>query len=203
MEVVVDFLEGDPDRPLVTGCVYNGDNKVPYDLPANKTMTGWKSDTSKHNNGYNEFVFDDKQGSEKIRMHAERDHEVTVRNAETWTIGEVFTPAKGSPSRSTTIRNGDDQLTIQMGNQTISIPTGNQTTTVAMAISTTSDVSITLTVGPSTVSITPGAISLASPVINLTAEGAINITGAAVNVGAVLNTPVLNAGAATVSGIPI
>ena len=203
MEVVVDFLEGDPDRPLVTGCVYNGDNKVPYDLPANKTMTGWKSDTSRHNNGYNEFVFDDKQGSEKIRMHAERDHEVTVKNAETWTIGEVFTPPKGSPSRSTTIRNGDDQLTIQMGNQTVSIPTGNQTTTVAMAISTTSDVSITLTVGPSTVSITPGAISLASPVINLTAEGTINITGAAVNVGAVLNTPVLNAGAATVSGIPI
>jgi type VI secretion system secreted protein VgrG len=194
MEVVVDFLEGDPDRPLVTGCVYNGDNKPPYDLPANKTMTGWKSDTSRHNGGYNELVFDDKRDSEKIRMHAERDHEVTVKNAETWTIGEVFTPPQGSPSRRTTIQNGDDQLTIQMG---------NQTTTVAMAISTTADVSITLTVGPSTVNISPGSISLVSPVINLTAEGAINITGATVNVGAVLNTPVLNAGAATVSGIPL
>jgi type VI secretion system secreted protein VgrG len=194
MEVVVDFLEGDPDRPLVTGCVYNGDNKPPYDLPANKTMTGWKSDISRHNGGYNELVFDDKRDSEKIRMHAERDHEVTVKNAETWTIGEVFTPPQGSPSRRTTIKNGDDQLTIQMG---------NQTTTVAMAISTTADVSITLTVGPSTVNISPGSISLVSPVINLTAEGAINITGATVNVGAVLNTPVLNAGAATVSGIPL
>ena len=136
-------------------------------------------------------------------MHAERDHEVTVKNAETRTIGETFTPPKGSPSRSTTLQNGDDQLTIQVGDQTISIPAGNQTTTVAMAISTTADISITLTVGPSTVNITPGSISLVSPVINLTAEGAINIMGAAVNVGAVLNTPVLNAGAATVSGIPI
>jgi type VI secretion system secreted protein VgrG len=203
MEVVVDFLEGDPDRPLVTGCVYNGDNKVPYDLPANKTMTGWKSDSSRYNGGYNEFVFDDKRGAEKIRMHAERDHEVTVKNAETRTIGEVFTPPKGSPSRSTTLQNGDDQLTIQVGDQTVSIPAGNQTTTVAMTISTTADISITLTVGPSTVNITPGSISLVSPVINLTAEGAINIMGAVVNVGAVLNTPVLNAGAATVSGIPL
>jgi type VI secretion system secreted protein VgrG len=194
MEVVVDFLEGDPDRPLVTGCVYNGDNKVPYDLPANKTMTGWKSDTSRHNGGYNEFVFDDKQDSEKIRMHAERDHEVTVKNSETWTIGEVFSPAQGSPSRSTTIKNGDDQLDIKQG---------NQTTHVKVAISTTADGSITLKVGPSTVTITPGSISLHSPTINITAEGAINIMGSSVNVGGVLNTPMLNAGAATVSGIPI
>jgi type VI secretion system secreted protein VgrG len=194
MEVVVDFLEGDPDRPIVTGCVYNGDNKPPYDLPTNKTMTGWKSDSSRHNGGYNELVFDDKKDSEKIRMHAERDHEITVKHAETWTIGETFTPANGSPSRSTTIKNGDDQLTIEKG---------SQTTDVKVAISTTADGSITLKVGPSTVTITPGSISLHSPTINLTAEGVINLTGSAVNVGAVLNTPMLNAGAATVSGIPI
>jgi type VI secretion system secreted protein VgrG len=157
-------------------------------------MSGWKSDTSRHNGGYNEFVFDDKQDSEKIRMHAERDHEVTVKHAETRTIGETFTPPQGSPSRCTTIKHGDDQLTIETGNQTIK---------VAMAISTTADVSIKLTVGASTVSITPGSISLVSGVINLTATGAVNIVGAAVNAGAVLNTPMLNAGAATVHGIPI
>ena len=203
MEVVVDFLEGDPDRPLVTGCVYNGDNQVPYDLPSNKTMSGWKSDSSRHNGGYNEFVFDDKQGFETIRLHAERDHEVTVKHAETRVIGEVFTPPKGNPSRSTTLKNGDDQLTIQTGDQIISIPAGNQTTSVAMSISTTADISITLTVGPSTVSITPGSISLVSPVINLEAEFAVNIIGATVNVGALLDTPELNAGAATVSGMPV
>jgi hypothetical protein len=53
------------------------------------------------------------------------------------------------------------------------------------------------------VTITPGSISLHSPTINITAEGAINIMGSSVNVGGVLNTPMLNAGAATVSGIPI
>jgi type VI secretion system secreted protein VgrG len=193
MEVVVDFLEGDPDRPIVTGCVYNGDNKPPY-LSEGKTISGWKSDSSRHDGGYNEFVFDDKKDAEKIRMHAERDHEITVKHAETWTIGETFTPPQGSPSRSTTIKHGDDQLTVEVG---------NQTTHVAKVISTTADGSIKLTVGASSVTITPGSISLVSPVINLTATGAVNITGTAVNVGAVLNTPMLNAGAATVSGIPI
>ena len=64
MEVVVEFLEGDPDRPLVTGCVYNGDNKLPYTLPDDKTQSGLKSDSSKGHNGYNEFMFEDKKGSE-------------------------------------------------------------------------------------------------------------------------------------------
>jgi len=80
---------------------------------------------------------------------------------------------------------------------------GNQTIKVTKVISTTADVSITLRVGQSMVSITPGSISLFSPVINVTAESAVNIMAGTVNAGAVLNTPILNAGAATVSGIPI
>jgi len=184
MEVVVDFLEGDPDRPLVTGCVYNGDNEVPYTLPDNKTMTGWKTDTSKHDGGYNEFVFEDKEKKQKIRMHAERDHDVTVENAETWTIGKRFSPSAGSPSRSTTIKNGDDQLTVESGNQSVK---------VAKTISITADVSITLKVGQSMVSITPGSITLHSPVINVTADGPVNIMGTPVNVVPVLNAVTINA----------
>lgn len=203
MEVVVEFLEGDPDRPLVTGCVYNGDYKVPYDLPDNKTQAGLKSDSSKGHGGYNEFMFEDQKGSEKIRMHAEKDHEVTIRNSETTKIGEIFAPPKGSPSRSTTLQSGDDQLTIQTGDQTISIPAGNQTTTVAMNIATTANISITLTVGMSTVNITPGSITLTSGVINIAATSAVNIVGSAVNIGAVLNTPSLIAGAAVVGGVPV
>ena len=72
MEVVVEFLEGDPDRPLVVGCVFNGDNKYPYDLPNNKTQSGWKSDSTKGHYGYNEFMFEDKKGSELIRMHPQK-----------------------------------------------------------------------------------------------------------------------------------
>jgi type VI secretion system secreted protein VgrG len=181
MEVVVEFLEGDPDRPLVVGTVYNGDNKVPYDLPDNKTMAGWKSDSSKGGNGYNEFVFEDKKSSEKIRMHAEKDHDVTVRNAETRTIGDAFMPPKGSPSRSTTLENGDDQLEIQMGDQTVTIPVGSQSTTAML--------SITHTVGMTTVTLTPASMSVESPVINRTAETVINDTaGATIN----LTAPLIN-----------
>ena len=94
MEVVVEFLEGDPDRPLVTGCVFNGDNKYPYTLPDNKTQSGLKSDSSKGHNGYNEFMFEDKKGSEDIRMHAEKDHDVTIKDTQTVMIGEAFTSHK-------------------------------------------------------------------------------------------------------------
>jgi type VI secretion system secreted protein VgrG len=181
MEVVVEFLEGDPDRPLVIGAVYNGDNKVPYDLPDNKTIAGWKSDSSKGGNGYNELIFEDKKSSENIRMHAEKDHNVTVRNAETWTIGEAFTPPKGSPSRSATLKNGDDQLTIQMGDRNVTIPMGSQSTTAML--------SITHTVGMTTVTLTPAARSVESPVINHTAETVINYTaGATIN----LTAPIIN-----------
>jgi type VI secretion system secreted protein VgrG len=181
MEVVVEFMEGDPDRPLVVGTVYNGDNKVPYDLPDNKTIAGWKSDSSKGGNGYNELIFEDKKSSENIRMHAEKDHNVTVRNSETWTIGEVFMPPKGSPSRSATLKNGDDQLEIQMGDRNVSIPMGSQSTNAML--------SITHTVGMTTVTLTPAARSVDSPVINHTAETVINYSaGATVNITA----PIIN-----------
>jgi type VI secretion system secreted protein VgrG len=181
MEVVVEFIEGDPDRPLVVGTVYNGDNKVPYELPDNKTIAGWKSDSSKGGNGYNEFVFEDKKSSETIRMHAEKDNDVTVKNAQTENIGEVFMPPKGRPSRKTTLERGDDELTIQTGDQTIMITMGSQTTTAMMTI--------THTVGMTTTTLTPATASVESPMINDTAETTINQTAGAV---ITLTAPVIN-----------
>ena len=87
MEVVVEFLEGDPDRPLVTGCVFNGDNKYPYKLPDNKTQSGLKSDSSKGHDGYNEFMFEDKKGSEEVRFHAQKDLDSVIENDETRKVG--------------------------------------------------------------------------------------------------------------------
>jgi uncharacterized protein involved in type VI secretion and phage assembly len=73
MEVIVSFLEGDPDRPLVTGCLYNADAMPPYDLPADQTRSTVKSRSSKGGDGFNELRFEDKKGSEEVFMHAERD----------------------------------------------------------------------------------------------------------------------------------
>lgn len=80
-EVVVSFLDGDPDCPLVTGSVYNGEARPPYLLPAHKTQSGIKSRTCKgSNNSFNEIRFDDRQGSEHIYIHAEKDKEVRIRH---------------------------------------------------------------------------------------------------------------------------
>src|SRR5215216_186796 len=202
MEVLVIFEEGDPDHPLVIGTVYNGKNKYPYDLPGNKTQSGLKSNSSPGGNGYNEFMFEDKKGGEIIRMHAEKDHEVTILNKETTTIGERFMPPKGSASREHTLKNGDDNLTIQMGDQNLKISLGDQNVTISVGsqktfvmqtISTTSMISNTTTVAPSTIAISPASISVTSPVINLTGMATINLTAPIINITGVVNlTGMLN-----------
>jgi type VI secretion system secreted protein VgrG len=79
MEVIVEFLEGDPDKPLVTGCVYNGKNGAPYDLPANKTRTVWRSNTHQ-GSGHNEISFEDEAGKEDLFFHAQKDLTQKVLN---------------------------------------------------------------------------------------------------------------------------
>ena len=78
-EVIVDFLEGDPDHPLITGRVYNEINKPPYDLPANATISTIKSNSSKGGEGFNELRFEDKKGEEQIFMHAEKNLDIRVK----------------------------------------------------------------------------------------------------------------------------
>ena len=79
-EVIVEFLEGDPDRPIITGRVYNGTNKPPYALPDNATLSGMKSNSSKGGGGFNEIRFEDKKGQEQIFIHAEKDMDIRVKN---------------------------------------------------------------------------------------------------------------------------
>ncbi len=79
-EVIVDFLEGDPDRPIVTGRVYNGENAPPYDLPTSQTISTIKSNSSKGGQGFNEFRFEDKKGEEDIFIHAEKNMDIRVKN---------------------------------------------------------------------------------------------------------------------------
>ena len=73
-EVIVEFLEGDPDRPIITGRVYNADEMPPYDLPKNQTQSGIKTQSTKDatNKNFNELRFEDKKGEEQIYFHTSR-----------------------------------------------------------------------------------------------------------------------------------
>ncbi len=79
-EVIVDFLEGDPDQPLITGRVYNGDHMPPYTLPDEKTKSTIKTNSSIGGDGFNEIRFEDKKGEEQLFIHAEKDVDIRVKN---------------------------------------------------------------------------------------------------------------------------
>ena len=79
-EVLIDFLEGNPDRPIVTGRLYHGLNRSPYPLPDNKTKSTIKTNSSKGGAGFNEIRIEDKKGEEQIFTHAEKNMEQITRN---------------------------------------------------------------------------------------------------------------------------
>ena len=87
MEVLVTFLEGDPDQPLVTGCLYHAEHVVPYALPANKTRSVFKTLSSPGGGGYNELRIEDKKGAEQIYIHAERDWDENIEHDQKIRIG--------------------------------------------------------------------------------------------------------------------
>ncbi len=79
-EVIVSFLNGNPDTPIVTGAVYNASQTVPYPLPAEQTKSTLKSNSSKGGGGFNEIRFEDKAGQEQIFIHAQKDEDIRVKN---------------------------------------------------------------------------------------------------------------------------
>ncbi|MCD1609983.1 type VI secretion system tip protein TssI/VgrG [Stutzerimonas kunmingensis] len=87
MEVLVTFLEGDPDQPLVTGCLYHKEHQVPYDLPANKTRTVFKTLSSPSGGGYNELRIEDRKGAEQIYLHAQRDWDENIEHDQKIRVG--------------------------------------------------------------------------------------------------------------------
>lgn len=81
-EVIVDFVGGDPDRPMITGRIYTNLQKTPYKLPQNKTQSGWKSCSTNQTGGYNELMFEDAAGNELVRIQAEKDLDKLVKHDE-------------------------------------------------------------------------------------------------------------------------
>jgi type VI secretion system secreted protein VgrG len=79
-EVIVEFMEGDPDRPVITGQLYNADHVPPYTLPAERSKTTWKTLSYPGGGGFNEIRLDDKKGSEQVFIHGEKDMDVRIKN---------------------------------------------------------------------------------------------------------------------------
>jgi len=143
-EVLVQFLEGDPDHPIITGRVYNANQMPPWALPANQTQTGIRTHSSPKGgaDNFNELRFEDKKGSEEIHVQAEKDVTIVIKNDETRDIRHA---------RTTTIK-ADDAETVTEGNQTITIKKGNQSTTLNEGKQ-----SITLDQGDQEITLTQGA----------------------------------------------
>lgn len=141
MEVVVEFLSGNPDRPLVNGCVYNGDNAPPYALPADKTKSGIKT-TSVGGSGSNELRFEDASGSEELYIHAQKDMNSVVGNDQTLSVGHDRSISIGNDLMDTITKN----KTIEVGGDHTETITGNMDLTVSknQTISVTQNVTETI-----------------------------------------------------------
>jgi type VI secretion system secreted protein VgrG len=189
-EVIVDFYEGDPDQPIITGRVYNADQMPPYALPANQTQSGILSRSSKGAGtaNFNEIRFEDKKGEEMVTVHAEKDMETTVEHDDTQTIQNnrtikvdgthtetivkdtTITITQGN--HSLTLNQGNQSEKLDMGNQSITLSMGNQTTTVSLGkIETSAMQSIELKVGASSIKIDQVGVTIKGMMINI--EGSI------------------------------
>jgi type VI secretion system secreted protein VgrG len=172
-EVLVDFLEGDPDRPIIVGRVYNADQMPPWGLPANQTQSGILTRSSKggSTDTFNRIQFEDLSGSEAINIWAQKDMNTHVENNDDQKVEQnrtievdgthtekivkdtTITITEGN--HSTTVQTGNQSITINKGNQTTQLDMGNQSTTLSMG-----NQSTQLDMGDITVNCDLGSISM-------------------------------------------
>jgi len=188
-EVVVTYINGDPDRPLITGAVYNGDNPGPN---YTATQSGWK--TEYQGSKFNELRFDDKGGSEEVYMEAGKDHNFVIHNDQTGKIENKQT-LEIKQDRSVTVTDGSEKVTIAKGDQVVNIDKGNQKTTLGAgdhtlkisqgkqttdamgAIKITSKTSIELKVGGSSIKLTPSGVTIKGVTLSCKGDGTAEVKG--------------------------
>jgi type VI secretion system secreted protein VgrG len=194
-EVIIDFLEGDPDRPIITGRVYNGDNRPPFALPANQTQSGIKSHSTKGGgqNNFNAIRFEDKKGSEQVYLQAEKDLDSLVKNDETRDVGHDRATTIGH-DETHTVRH--DRTKTIANNETVSVGV-NRTETVGSNETITIGASRTEMVGAAeTITIGAARSTTVATVDSLTVGGAQSVM-----VGGVRQVAVGGAENTTIGGI--
>ena len=110
MEVVVEFIEGNPDRPLITGCVYNGLNPLPFVTPGQKTQSGWRTSSTPGGEGYNMLRFDDTAGREEIHVHGQRDWTIAIEHDKSAWIGHDESERVGNDRSLDVVRDLAEQI---------------------------------------------------------------------------------------------
>ncbi|MBL4805922.1 MAG: type VI secretion system tip protein VgrG [Rhodobacteraceae bacterium] len=198
-EVVVQFEEGNPDRPIVTGMLYNDAKKPPFAFPANMTQHGLKSNSTKGGGGFHELVFEDKKDEEFIRLQSEKDYKEIIKNNADISIGfEKKDPGdltqKVYNHKTEELEKGDHTFTVKEGKETLSIAktrdrsvgedetvkiganktdtiTTNYTIDVGDTLDITAGTKITLTVGSSSIEITSSEIKIKTGSVKIEASG--------------------------------
>jgi len=192
MEVLVTFIEGDPDQPLVTGCLYHKENVVPYDLPANKTRTVFKTLSSPGGAGFNELRIEDKKGAEQIFLHAQRDWDENIEHDQKIRVGNErhdtveknsYTELKAEEHRTTHADRkvevkADDHLIVGQ-NQHIKLGTAQLMSAgreihlkAGQKMVIEAGTELTLKAGGSFIKLDAGGITVVGPVVKINAGGA-------------------------------
>jgi type VI secretion system secreted protein VgrG len=183
-EVVVDYLDGDPDQPLVVGSVYNATAPVPLSLPGAKTISLWRSQSSPNSGGHNHILMEDAAGKESFEIRAEREfvciagqdaHTTVGRNSSTSITGDSkITATKWELEAGELVRilSGGDmtlssnkRLDACLGDHTVS--TTNFQVAAGQDIYLTAEGSLSLVVGGSSITLTPDEIILKASTIKL------------------------------------